>query len=59
VLGIAALALVEGTRINVLWQFGAVLAAVFGGRLFTESDVLRRVVGAILIAVAAGVVIVF
>lgn len=57
-LAISALTLIEGTRLNILWQFGYVVAAIFGGKLLGESNLLRRGIGAILILLATVIVIV-
>lgn len=57
VFAITALSLVEGTRVNVVWQMSVVLAAVFGGSLLSEENLIRRGVGASLIIVAAAIVV--
>lgn len=57
-IAMAALSLIDATRINVLWQFGVVITALLGGKLFREDHLLRRVIGAVLIALAAALVIV-
>lgn len=59
VFAIVALSLVEGTRVNVIWQINVVLAAVFGGSLLSEENILRRGLGASLVIIAAGIVVFF
>lgn len=59
VFAITALSLVEGTRVNVIWQMSVVLSALFGGSLLSEENLVRRTLGASLIIVAAAIVVAF
>lgn len=51
------LALVEGTRMNILWQLNVIIASVIGGKLIQEEHLLRRGIGAICIFISALIVL--
>jgi len=56
-LALGALSLAAGTRVFVLMQVGPVLAAVIGGRMFRDDNLIRRSIGACLIVLAAIIVV--
>lgn len=56
-LALNVLALVEGTRMNILWQLNVIIASVLGGKLIQEENLIRRGIGAICIFVAALIVL--
>lgn len=55
---IVALSLIEGTRVNVIWQTNIIIVALFGGKLLKEDNIIRRSFGAALILVATIIVVV-
>lgn len=52
-LAFGAFLFVEGTRVNIVWQLGAVVATLFGGTVMKEDDLLIRTVGVMLIVLGA------
>lgn len=56
-LGLTALSLVAGTKVNIVWQLGIVLAALVGGKLLSEENLIRKAVGASMIVAAAAIVV--
>lgn len=57
-LAFGAFLFVEGTRVNIVWQLGAVIATLFGGTVLKEDDLLIRIVGVILIISGAVIAVV-
>lgn len=57
-LAFGAFLFVEGTRVNIVWQLGAVIATLFGGTVLKEDDLLTRTIGVILIVMGAVVAVV-
>lgn len=57
-LALNVLALVEGTRMNILWQLNVIIASVLGGKLIQEENLIRRSIGATCIFIAALIVLV-
>ena len=52
-LAFGAFLFVEGTRVNIVWQLGAVIATLFGGTIMKEDDLFIRTIGVILIIFGA------
>ena len=58
VLAFITLSLVEGTRFNIVWQFGTMIAAIGGGSLLNEEGLVRKSMGALMILLAVSVVVI-
>ena len=58
VLAFTTLSLVEGTRFTIIWQIGTMIAAIAGGSLLNEDDLVRKSIGAGMILIAVFVAIV-
>lgn len=51
-----ALSLTEGTKVNIILQLGVIIATIAGGSLLGEDNIIRRILGVILILIAAFIV---
>lgn len=51
-----ALSLAQGTKVNIILQLGVIIATIAGGGLLGEENIIRRILGVILILVAAVIV---
>lgn len=51
-----ALSLTEGTKVNIILQLGVIIATIAGGGLLGEDNIIRRILGVILILIAAFIV---